>query len=259
VTDFWDAAAYDKLSDPQYAWGARVLERLPLAGDERVVDAGCGSGRLTALLAERLPRGRVIAIDRSQEMLETARAALAPRFGARIAFVRADVSRLPLDGVVDAVFSTATMHWVLDHVALFRALHRALRPGGRLVAQCGGGPNVKRLADRALRLQEEPPFATYFAGDRLPWHFADEPTTAARLAAAGFDQIAVSLEPQPTRFPDAAAYAAFVAKIILRTWLERLPDLLARAFLDEVTRQAAADSPPFELDYWRLNLQARRA
>ncbi len=115
-------------------WGSAVLERLPLAGDETVLDAGCGSGRVTEELLERLPNGRVIAADNAPSMLVEARARL-ERFGDRVSFVECDLGRpLPVEGPVDAVFSTATFHWVADHDALFANLAAVLRPGGWLVA-----------------------------------------------------------------------------------------------------------------------------
>ena len=142
MTRDWDARTYDRVADPQTRWGAVVLDRLPLDGDERVLDAGCGSGRVTELLAARLPRGRVVALDGSPSMIEAARDRLAP-FGDRIEYVVADLGRpLPIDGTVDAILSTATFHWVPDHDALFANLAAVLRPGGRLVAQCGGAGNI---------------------------------------------------------------------------------------------------------------------
>src|SRR5512132_2397634 len=146
----WDAETYDAIADPQFRWGAAVVDRLELVGDETVLDAGCGSGRVTALVAERLPRGRVIALDGSTSMLETARGRLAP-FGQRIRFVLADLmAPLPIDEPVDAVLSTATFHWVPVHDALFAHLGAVLLPGGRLVAQCGGAGNL----DSVVRVLE---------------------------------------------------------------------------------------------------------
>src|SRR5262245_33124609 len=114
MTHEWDAQAYDRLSDPQYRWGVRVLERLALRGDETALDAGCGSGRLTALLLERLPHGRVIAVDRSENMLAEARARLAGSDD-RVTFVAADLQTYAGDALCDAIVSTATFHWILDH------------------------------------------------------------------------------------------------------------------------------------------------
>ena len=135
MTRDWDARTYDRVADPQTRWGTAVLDRLPLAGDERVLDAGCGSGRVTELLAKRLPRGRVVALDGSPSMIDAARERLAP-FGNRVEYVVADLGvPLPVDGTIDAILSTATFHWVPDHDALFANLATVVRPGGRLVAQ----------------------------------------------------------------------------------------------------------------------------
>src|SRR5262245_31489535 len=185
----WNADSYHQVSSPQFDWGTAVLERLPLEGDELVLDVGCGTGRLTEKLLERLPRGHVVGIDLSSNMLQVARDFLQPRFGDRIRLVMADASALPLLGAADAIFSTATFHWVRDHPRLFRGLHAALKPGGRLVAQCGGGPNIARLHGRADALMQEPRFAPYYAAWQEPWEFADALTTTRRLEEAGFEDV----------------------------------------------------------------------
>ena len=255
----WNAEAYHRVSDPHVGWGMRVLARLPLEGDECVLDIGCGTGRLTERLLERLPRGHVVAIDVSPNMLQVARGHLAPRFAKRVSFARADAAALPLAGGADAVFSTATFHWVLNHAALFQGIFSALKPGGRLVAQCGGGPNIQRLHDRCVIVEQRPEFAPYFRDWRGPWHYADAATTAQRLEVAGFIDIATSLEPSPVVQSDAAAYRDFVTNVICRPHLARLPEEELRTrFMDVITEQAASDSPPFEIDYWRLNIDARK-
>ena len=258
-TSDWDAASYHRVSEPQFAWGRRVLARLDLAGDETVVDAGCGSGRLTAELLDRLPRGRVIAVDRSPAMLAVAERELAPRYGTRVAFVESDLLDLDEDGVADVVFSTATFHWVLDHPRLFTVLHHVLRPGGRLHAQCGGGANLARIRARAARLSEQPELAPHFAGWRGPWEYADAETTRSRLEAAGFSDVQASLEPAPTVIDDRNDYREFLRTVILRPLLDRIPDAPAQqALLDAMCAAAEDDDPPRSLDYVRLNLSGRR-
>ena len=255
----WDAGTYHRVSDPQVSWGRQVLQRLALSGSERVVDAGCGTGRLTAELLELVPEGRVIAIDRSANMLAEAASLLTPRFGDRVSFIQADIQTFRLDEPVDAIFSTATFHWVLDHPTLFRNLYDSLRPGGRLVAQCGGGPNIARLRERAEMLLDSPSYRASALGWRTPWEFASPEETAARLLAAGFTDIETGLEAAPTTLPDRAAYDEFVRSVVLRAHLEALPDESTRdRFMAEITAAAAGDAPPFTLDYWRLNLAATR-
>jgi trans-aconitate methyltransferase len=254
VTREWDAGAYHRLSGPQLGWGLEVLARLPLRGDETLLDAGCGTGRLTERLLERVPRGQVLALDYSREMLAAARAHLA-RFADRVTFLEMDLGTLALDQVCDVVFSTATLHWVLDQARLFRALHRALRPGGRLIAQCGGGPNLAAVLLQVDTVQNEPPFAAHLAGYAHPWEYAAADTAAARLRAAGFADVETSLTAAPVAFEDEGNYREFLRTIILRLHVERLPEALRGPFVDAVVARVAR---PLVLDYWRLNLAGRK-
>lgn len=146
MTHRWDAEAYHRVSDPQFDWGRAVLARVDLRGDERVIDAGCGTGRLTRLLADRLPRGEVVALDASMQMLEQARAHLADRPAVR--FLHATLPDLPIRNWADIVFSTATFHWVADHPTLFANVFHALKPGGLLHAQWGASAISRRRAGR---------------------------------------------------------------------------------------------------------------
>src|SRR5579884_897670 len=250
----WDGSTYHRVSAPQLGWGRKVLGRLDLRGDETVVDAGCGSGRLTAELLDRLPRGRVIAVDSSPSMLEVAARELAA-YGDRVELVKTDLLRLDLDAVADVVVSTATFHWVLDHPALFARIHRALKPGGRLLAQCGGRDNLDRVRARARRLLEAPEFAPYMARFQPPWEYADPETTAERLRAAGFTDVETGREEAPTPFGSEAEYREFLATVIMRPYLDELPNAALRErLLDAMCAEARGDDPPYLLDYVRLNM-----
>lgn len=256
----WNAALYHQISAPQVSWGKKVLSRIPLRGDETVLDAGCGTGRLTRDLLEALPHGRVVALDVSENMIDVARAFLSPDFGDRVEFVCGDLLGISFDQSFDGIFSTASFHWVRDHEALFRGLYRGLRGGGWLCAQCGGCGNLTRFLARVDALTEQPPFAQYFEGYSSPWEYSDAQTAAVRLRQAGFEQIETSLEDAPTQFSNAQEFQQFVESVILHRHLERFPQGgLRKRFLTELTRQAAADDPAFLLDYRRLNLQARRS
>jgi trans-aconitate 2-methyltransferase len=242
----WNASVYDRVSSPQVAMAGPVLDRLELRGDETVLDAGCGSGRVTELLLERLPEGRVIAVDSSPAMIEHARAALAER----ATVFQADLVELELDEAVDAVFSNAVFHWVPDHDRLFARLHAALRPGGQLVAQCGGEGNVARLHRAANELAREPRFAGHFEEWVRPWNFAGPEETTERLRLVGFDQIQAWLEPYPVTPDDPVTY---LRTVCLGPFLERLPDELREEYVAAV-RERIGD----ELDYVRLNITAIR-
>jgi trans-aconitate 2-methyltransferase len=243
----WDGATYDRIAAPMARWGADVLDRLALRGDETVLDAGCGSGRVTERLVERLPNGRVIALDGSPSMLSAARERL-DRFGERVTYVVADLgSPLPLEpGAADAILSTATFHWVRDHDALFRNLAAVLRPGGRLVAQCGGAGNIATVRT-----------AITAAGDQWegPWTFATADETRDRLAAAGFTDIETWLHEEPTALEPGEPLREYLRTVVLGAHLDRLPAERRDAF---VTAVAAGLTTPV-IDYVRLNILATRA
>jgi trans-aconitate 2-methyltransferase len=265
----WDAERYHLLSDPQQGWGRRVLHRLAPVGGERILDIGCGTGRLTAELLERMGRGHVVGLDRSESMLREAAARYASRppftplhdastHPSLLTFVRADGAALPFVDAFDAVFSTAALHWIPDHAALFVSIYRALAPGGRFIAQCGGGPNLETLLARAHELMASSRYAPYFDGWHEPWYFADPPTTTLRLEHAGFSAIEVSLEESPTTLDDRASYVDFLSCVCVQHHIEQLPASERPPFLDALAALAATDDPPFTLDYWRLNISARK-
>lgn len=250
----WNAETYHRVSEPQLKWGLDVLSQLPLKGDEHVVDAGCGSGRLTAFVADRLPRGKLTALDVSDAMLEKARAELAT-YGDRVTVQQADLGDLKLRLDADVVFSAATFHWVFDHAALFKGLAGLLKPGGRLHAQCGGKGNLFGFLALAKTVCEEEPFREFLSGFDYPTLFAAPEDELPLLAAAGFTDCKAWLKDAPTPFRSADDFRTFIGVVVLRHPVAALPDALKGKFLDVVTERSA---PKFELDYVRLELRATR-
>jgi trans-aconitate 2-methyltransferase len=242
----WDAETYDAVSDPQFEWGMEVLERLELRGDEVVVDAGCGSGRVTAELAERLPNGHVIAVDGSEAMVEKAK----ERLGDHADYVVSDLVELELAEPVDLVFSTATFHWIGDHDALFRQLHRALKPRGRLVAQCGGHGNVARHAVAIATVAADPEYGQHLTQAKGMWNFASPEETEPRLREAGFEDARCWLQPKPVQ---PSRPLEFISTVTLGPVLDQLPEEKRRSFAEAVLAQ---EGEPLVLDYVRLNIEA---
>ncbi|MFN8162233.1 MAG: methyltransferase domain-containing protein [Solirubrobacterales bacterium] len=242
----WDAASYQRISVPHEQWAAAILERLPLRGDETVLDAGCGTGRVTRMLVERLPEGKVIAVDGSAAMLEKVREVLRPTDEA----LACDLTELMLSEPVDAVVSSAVFHWIPDHDLLFRRLRAALRKGGRLAAQCGGAGNIHEFRVLTARIAAREPYANAFEGFVEPWFYAGPAETEERLRAVGFEQVRCWLQPRETVPPDAEA---FMRTLILKPQLEHLPERLAERYLADVLE---ATGEPLRLRYVRLNIEA---
>jgi len=243
----WDAKTYERVSAPLEAMGREVLQRLELAGGETVLDAGCGTGRVTAVLAERLPRGRVIAVDGSQAMVEEARRRLPDAVDVR----PADLLELELEPPVDAIVSTATFHWIADHDRLFTRLRAALVPGGRLVAQCGGAGNVERVKAAGFELAGEAPFAEHLDDWPGDWHFASVADTEARLRRLGWQDVWCWNTRVDVDLDDPAPY---LAAICLGSFLARLPDDLHDEFVAAAVERLGA---PLTIEYVRLNILAR--
>lgn len=247
TTRDWDAQSYDEVSTPQQQFGAKVLRRLALRGDEHVLDAGCGTGRVTEMLLDRLPRGRVVAVDGSQSMAAMARDRLDP-LRARVVCV--DLLELALPERLDAAISTATFHWIADHDALFARIRTALKAGAAFVAQCGGQGNTDRIRALAATIAAADPFAPHFADWTVPWHFAAPAATRARLEHAGFTVQRCWLEPAPVVPPRPRE---FFETVICAPYLGRLPVELRDGFLDRMLESLGAEPV---IDYVRLNWDA---
>ena len=245
----WDAQTYDEVSDPQFEWGVEVLERLELRGDETVVDASAGSGRVTEELVDRLPEGRVIAVDGSEAMIEKAK----ERLGDRADYLVSDLVELELPEPVDMVFSTATFHWIGDHDRLFRQMRRVLRPGGRLVAQCGGKGNVARHTEAIAAVAADSEYGQHLSESEGLWNFASPEETEPRLDAAGFTGVRCWLQPKPAQ---PARPLEFVSTVTLGPILDQLPEEKRQPFAEAVL---AEHGEPFVLDYVRLNIEADAA
>jgi trans-aconitate 2-methyltransferase len=244
----WDGTSYDRISGPMEAMGLAVLARLDLEGGELVLDAGCGSGRITEALLARLPRGRVIAVDSSPSMIAAARERLGARTGLELRTL--DLLALQLEEPLDAILSTATFHWIKDHELLFARLHAALRASGQLVAQCGGEGNITTLRAAVAPLMQCEPYAEHFASFQPPWNYASAQATQERLLAAGFASARCWLAPAPQQPPQPRE---FLSTIVLGPHVQQLPEQLRERFIDDVLERLPQ---PVVVDYVRLNIDA---
>jgi trans-aconitate 2-methyltransferase len=256
----WDASEYEAVSAPQTSWGADLLEifleRRGLRGDEVVIDAGCGTGRVTELLLRYLPDGTVLAVDASENMVEAARRRFAGE--ARVRVEHQDLLLLELDRPVDVIFSTATFHWIKDHELLFERLARTLKPGGRLVAQCGGKGNIARTLAVIERVMGEDRFRDAFVGWERGWNFADPETTKARLEGAGFEEVETWLHEELTEFGSVDELARFLKTVVLRQHLTFLPEAQKRDSFAAAVAARLAGEGSLVVDYVRLNMLATR-
>jgi trans-aconitate 2-methyltransferase len=252
----WNSRTYHILSDPQTTWGAAVLQRIPDGVHRRVIDLGCGTGRVTYKLLETLPSTCVIANDCAPDMLSAAKAFLSPVFGERVSFCLGDMLELQFDEEFDGVFSSAAFHWVPDHDRLFRAVFRMLSRRGWLEAQCGGERNLSLLRSRidAFLLAHRgsgPPRSTGV-------HYEGARATVRRLRSAGFSSARAWTEDAPASFRDRHSFTSFIAEIYFRSALPWLSGSLRTGLANYLADRFGGDRLPYTLDYVRLNISASK-
>jgi trans-aconitate 2-methyltransferase len=240
-------------------WAQRVIDDLELNGDETVLDAGCGSGSVTFDLRQRLPRGRIYAVDASAEMVEALRARVAAEGAGNVVPVQASLTDFTLPEAVDAVFSNAVFHWITDDEALFGCLFRATKPGGRLRAQCGGYGNNAAVLASVEKVRADARFARHLGDFRDSKKYRREDEAAAALERAGWRDVRARLWPEAVPFDDEREAALYVRTILLRDHVARLPEEFADEYCLAVVRETVRRrGTPYAADYVRLDLWANR-
>jgi trans-aconitate 2-methyltransferase len=254
----WNAEVYERIGTPMRRWAQAVIDDLNLSGDETVLDAGCGSGSVTFDLLERLPRGRIYAVDSSPDMISKITQAIDERGITNVFPIRASLADFELPEQVDVVFSNAVLHWIPDDDALFSCLLRATKPGGRFRAQCGGGENIARLMEATEAVEKLEPCARYLGLAEFRKYRTAEHAKEA-MERAGWADVRASLFDSPVRFDNRDAAALYLRTIILQRHVAALPeehqDPFLRAVIDETIRRFGE---PFTADYVRLDLWATR-
>ena len=232
MTD-WDARDYVAHSSAQQEWARELIAKLGLRGDEDVLDIGCGDGRATALIAERLPQGSVLGVDKSASMIALAVEQFPPAAHPHLTFRQMDASRLDLPRAFDVAFSSAALHWLDDHEAMLRGVRSCLRPGGRLLFQMGGRGNIVEALAVVDGVIAHPRWRGSFDGFVPPYHFYGPEDYEVWLPRAGFCVARAELIPKDMRHADYQAFRGWLRT----TWFpytDRLPAELRDAFLDDV-------------------------
>ncbi len=254
---YWNAELYDRIGTPMRRWAQAVIDDLDLRGDETVLDAGCGSGSVTFDLLAKLPRGKIYALDASAEMIASLAKQVAERGVTNIVPSHASLTDFTLPEQVDCVFSNAVFHWIPDDDALFGSLYRAAKPDGRLRAQCGGFGNNAHVLEAVEVVRQQPRFEPHLRGfsDSKKYRKPDE--AQAALERAGWRDVRTNLFAQPVPFDTRDDGAQYVATILLRDHIARLPEADREAYAHAVVEETVRrNGEPYTADYVRLDLWA---
>jgi trans-aconitate methyltransferase len=238
----WNPEQYSKHSAAQLAWARELIARLNLRGDESVLDVGSGDGKVTAEIAAAVPRGSVVGIDGSREMVEFASAHYDARRSPNLEFVRMDAQRIELDRRFDIVFSNAALHWIEDHRAILNGVSRVMRRGGRLIISCGGRGNAAEILEAVQAVTAKDRWQRYFVGFRFPYHFYGPEHYACWLPDAGLAALRVELVPKDMPLSGGEGLAAWIRT----TWLpytEQVPESEREETIQEIVSEYASRFP----------------
>ena len=239
----WNAADYAANSTVQQTWARELIAQLGLHGDERVLDVGCGDGKVTAEIARAVPRGSVTGVDASPQMIDFARKTFPPGAIPNLGFQVMDARQVRFAQKFDIIFSNAALHWMDDHRAFLRGAASVLRPGGRLIVSCGGKGNAHDVfvALRSeMRLKR---WREFFRRLEAPYFFYSPADYEKWLPRFGFKSCGVKLSPKDAVYDGRDRFAAWFRT----TWLpytQRVPENLREEFIGAVTDRYVAKHPP---------------
>jgi trans-aconitate methyltransferase len=254
----WDAWTYDKVSgNVQLEWGRKLLDKRRWIGNERVMDAGAGSGNLTKILADKVSQGQVYAVDADPNMVQQAKSNLSGWRNVQV--IQSSMDKVNLPTEVDVIFSNAALHWVVDQEGVFLHFWQLLKPNGELLIDYGGHGNLERPLSVIFKEMRSDQFKEHFANWKQSWYFPKSDETKRLLQKAGFKDIKVNLSSQTIPFSDRQSFATFVKTVIMKPFMGYLPDAkkqeqFLNLFLDEVERAGWALS----LDFMRLGVFSRK-
>jgi trans-aconitate methyltransferase len=241
----WDAADYEKHSSPQQQWARDAIRALRLAGDERVLDIGCGDGKVTAELAAHIPDGAVLGIDSSETMIEFAHRRFPPTFFPNLQFRWGDATRLTYRHDFDLVVSFASLHWISDHLAVLAGIKRALKPSGRTLLQFGGKGNAALISDVANQLTTDRRWKDYFVGFTYPWFFYGVEEYRGFVSRVGLSPERIALIPKDMVHDGKEALKGWVRTVFI-PYTGRLPEALREDFVEQIARAYIERRPPDE-------------
>jgi trans-aconitate 2-methyltransferase len=258
----WNAADYAQASTVQQQWARELIAKLHWQGTERVLDIGCGDGKVTAEIAAALPRGTVVGVDNSPAMIALAEASYPRATWANLSFQLAEAANLPFSAEFEVVFSNATLHWVLDHAPVLRGVQRSLRPGGTMLLQMGGRGNALGVIAAVEQVCADPAWRSYFDGMRFPYGFYGPEEYRGWLAEAGLTARRVELIPKDMRHAGRAGLEGWFRT----TWLpytQRVPEALRPDFIAQVMDAYLEKNPPdtageVHVQMTRLEVEASR-
>jgi trans-aconitate 2-methyltransferase len=239
----WDARDYRESSSAQLQWARELLNTLQLRGNERILDIGCGDGKITAEIAKRLPNGSVVGIDSSEEMIKFSIEEFPQDYYPNLDFMIAEAQKLPFDEEFDVTFSNATLHWVIDHANVLQGIKRSLKPEGRILLQMGGRGNASALFTVLDSMLLKDKWGKFFREFSFPYGFYGDDDYRMWLMQAGLKEKRIELIPKDMTQKGKDGLASWIRT----TWLpytQRVSEALQDDFIQEIVDRYTEKFPP---------------
>jgi trans-aconitate methyltransferase len=226
----FDGTKYKKASSHQKEWGQKLISELHFIGTEKILDLGCGDGSLTSQLAELVPDGRVLGVDASLGMIQTAKQIRK----SNLEFFLLDINAIDFVEQFDLIFSNATLHWILDHERLLENCYRALCPGGAIrfnFAEEGNCSNFYAVVREAMEMDE---YNEYFVDFSWPWYMPPVDTYRRVVEQTRFRETKVWPEKADRYFPDEDSMIRWIDQPAIVPFLRHIAPGKAKKFRDLV-------------------------
>jgi len=258
----WNAREYAQHSSNQFEWARGLIPKLELKGTESLLDIGCGDGKVTNLLSTYLPHGQVVGVDSSDEMISAARQSFPHCHCPNLTFLKMDARELTFREQFDVAFSSATLHWIIDHQTVLSGVHDSLDKGGRLLFQMAGKGNAQSIIAVLEELISEEDCKPYFKNFSFPYGFYGPEEYKTWLKDSGFQPVRVELIPKDMTLQGKEGLVGWIRSVWL-PFTERVPPSLRDSFINEIADRYILAYPLDEtgavrIKMVRLEVQAKK-
>jgi trans-aconitate methyltransferase len=239
----WNPHDYHNNSSQQQIWARELIAKLHLHGDERVLDIGCGDGKVTAEIASLLPRGCIVGIDKSPDMIQFATRNFPSQEFPNLSFEQMDASTLRFRDEFDVIFSNAALHWIYDHRPVLHGISAALKPTGRILLQMGGSGNAAGVLATVSSIMREPEWSPYFENFTFRYGFHGPADYQQWLTSAGLQPHRVELIPKDMIHPTIDAFTGWLRTTWI-PWIQSVPESRREEFIHHLVEHYVKSHPP---------------
>lgn len=230
----WDAEDYHKSSSQQKKWALELLSRLELKGNERVLDVGCGDGKITAVISQHVPHGSVLGVDNSESMIKFAQKNFTQATFPNLSFQTCDAEKLPFQNEFDVLVSFSALHWVHDHKAVLRGMHESLKPHGKILLSFGGKGNADGVEEAVQSVISQKKWRGFFKKFTFPWKFYDVEAYRKFLRDSGFFEKHLALVQKDMTHAGKEGFKSWLRTTHSLSYVEKLPREKHESFIEDV-------------------------